>query len=132
VLIGGDFVDRDKHLTPLSIADGARLPGVVVHAQILAQLIDGRSLYTMPWLNELLLLIAVAFLGFLLSLRWRIKRFGWQLFFGGLVVLIGLGSILFVFFNIIAPSTTLFFAWTFGVTGGHYMPRILQRAHSAT
>jgi CHASE2 domain-containing sensor protein len=131
VLIGGDFVDRDKHLTPLAIADGAKLPGVVVHAQILAQLIDGRSIYTMPWFDELLLLIAVAFLGFLLSLRWRIKRFGWQLYLGGLVALIGLGSILFVFFNIIAPSTTLFFAWTFGVTGGHYAPRILQRVHSA-
>lgn len=131
VLIGGDFVDRDKHLTPLSIADGAKLPGVVVHAQILAQLIDGRAIYTMPWLNELLLLIAVAFLGFLLSLRWRIKRFGWQLYLGGLIVLVGLGSVLFAFFSIIAPSTTLFFAWTFGVTGGHYTPRILQRVHSA-
>ena len=130
VLIGGDFVGIDKHLTPLSIADGARMPGVFVHAQILAQFIDGRLIYTMPLRSEVLLLVSVAFLGFLLSVLWRIKRFGWQLYFGGLVFLIGLGSVLFAFFGIIAPSTTLFFAWTFGVTGGHYAPRILQRANS--
>lgn len=127
VLVGGDFVDRDKHQTPLSIWDGAKLPGVLVHAQILAQLIDGRSVGTIHWTNELMLLIAVAFVGFLFSLYWSAKRYDWLLYFAGLAALIGLGVALFLNFSLLIPSTTLFFAWTLGVTGGHYAPDILKR-----
>ncbi len=131
VLIGGDFVARDKHLTPLSILDGARLPGVMVHAQILAQLIDGREILTIGWTSELLLLAAVAFLGYLFSRRWRIKRYDWILYFAGIALLAGLGIVMFVAYSLIVPSTTLFFAWTLGVTGGHYAPLILKERQSA-
>jgi len=48
VLIGGAFSDRDRHLTPLTVAAPAPIHGVEVHAQILAQLRDGRSIYEMP------------------------------------------------------------------------------------
>ncbi len=128
VLVGGDFVDRDKHLTPLSISDGARLPGVMVQAQILAQLLDGRSIYTIPWRYELILLAAVALLGFLFSSRWQINRYGLWMYFAGIGVLVVLGIVLFSEFSVIAPSTMLFFAWTFGVTGGRYAPGMLRGA----
>ncbi len=131
VLIGGDFIDRDKHLTPLSIWDGARMPGVMVQAQILAQLIDGRSIYMVPPKNELLILTLVGFLGFLITLRWLSKRFDWVLYFSGIGVLMLAGAILFSTYSLLIPSTTLLFAWTLGVTGGHYAPGILQRARSA-
>jgi len=48
VLVGGDFIDRDRHLTPFSVIDGASMPGVMVHAQILAQILDGREVVTLP------------------------------------------------------------------------------------
>ena len=47
MLIGGNFSDRDQHLIPLSVSDGRRYPGLFIHAQILAQIIDGRSLSTL-------------------------------------------------------------------------------------
>ena len=47
VLIGGNFSDRDQHLIPLSVTDGRRYPGLFVHAQILAQIMDERSLSTL-------------------------------------------------------------------------------------
>lgn len=121
VLIGGDFVARDKHLTPLSILDGARLPGVMVHAQILAQLIDGREIHAIGWFSEFALLLVVAFAGYLFSRRWRIKKYDWLLYFFGIGVLVILGIVLFSAYSLIAPSTTLFFAWTLGVTGGNYL-----------
>ena len=77
MLIGGDFVDRDKHLTPLSVLDGAKMPGVVVQAQILAQLRDGRSIHEVPWKKELVLLTVVALLGFVVSSFISAKRYDW-------------------------------------------------------
>ncbi len=133
VLIGGDFVDRDKHLTPLSVLDGAKMPGVVVQAQILAQLRDGRSLHEVPWQTELPLLGVIALLGFAVSRLVHVERREWLIYFTGLAALVVLGAVLFSTYAIIIPSTSLFFAWTAGVTGGHYsatMTRKLRFARS--
>jgi CHASE2 domain-containing sensor protein len=127
VLIGGDFIDRDKHLTPLSVWDGAKMPGVLVQAQILAQLIDGRAISEVPPLKEFVMLAIVGFLGFLVTSHWLSKRFDWVLYFSGIGVLIVAGAILFSKYGLLIPSTTLFFAWTLGVTGGHYVPEALKR-----
>jgi adenylate cyclase len=129
VLIGGDFVDRDRHLTPMSVWDSAKMPGVLVQAQILAQLVDGRSIHTFAWQYEAMMLAIVAFLGFLFTRRWETKRYDWVLYGTGLVILVVLGIVLFHVFSIIAPTTTLFFAWTLGVTGGHYVPKLMRRLH---
>ncbi len=131
VLIGGDFIDRDKHLTPLSIWDGAKMPGVLVQAQILSQLIDGRSIKMVAPQNELWILMIIGFLGFLSSLRLDSKHYDWVLYLLGLGVLILAGLLLFWRYGLIIPSTTLFFAWTLGVTGGHYAPDALQRLRPA-
>lgn len=131
VLIGGDFVARDKHLTPLSILDGSRLPGVMVHAQILAQIVDGREIHTIGWISELTLLLFVAFAGYLFSRRWQIKKYDWLLYFVGIGGLAALGIFMFSAYSLIVPSTTLFFAWTLGVTGGHYLPGLTSRSRFA-
>ena len=131
VLIGGDFVDRDKHLTPMSVLDGAKMPGVVVQAQILAQLRDGRSIHEVPWKVELVLLAAVALLGFVVSSFISVKRYDWLVYFCGLAALVVLGAVLFSTYAIIIPSTALFFAWTAGVTGGHYAEAVAQKLRFA-
>lgn len=62
VLIGASVADRDQHRTPLSILGGAHefMTGVLVHAQILAQLDTGAALpRTSSWLSFSLLTIAV-------------------------------------------------------------------------
>jgi adenylate cyclase len=131
VLIGGEFVDRDRHLTPLSVWDGGKMPGVLIQAQILAQLIDGRSIYTFPLVNETLLLVIIAFVGFLMTRGWETRRYDWVLYVGGVMILMICGIVLFHFFSIIAPTTTLLFAWTLGVTGGHYIPQLMKRMQLA-
>jgi adenylate cyclase len=131
VLIGGDFVARDKHLTPLSILDGAKLPGVTVHAQILAQLIDGREIRTIGWPTELILLLLVAFVGYMFSQRWQMKKYDVITYGVGIGVLIIVGIVMFSAYSVIMPSTTLFFAWTLGVTGGNYIPGLMKESRLA-
>ena len=45
VLIGGDLYTLDRHWTPLSIRDGKQTVGVEVHAQMVAELLDGDRSY---------------------------------------------------------------------------------------
>ncbi len=61
VLIGVSLAESDNHQTPLTVADaGAATPGVEVHAQALAQILDGRRLRETGVSAELLLAVAAA------------------------------------------------------------------------
>jgi len=65
VLIGTDLQDRDRFLTPRSrITGGETTPGVAIHAQLLAQLLDGVMLRAVPgwalWLAAALAVVAGA------------------------------------------------------------------------
>jgi adenylate cyclase len=131
VLVGGAFQDRDRHLTPLSIWDGEKMPGVMIQAQILSQLVEGRSIKTLSWQHEVILLTIVALIGFAVSRRLRVQRYDWLLYFIGLGALLLIGIGFFWQASVIAPSTTLFFAWTLGVTGGHYVRSLLHRLQLA-
>lgn len=76
VLIGGDIVDLDQFETPMTAITGERMIGLEVHANILAQYLDGfRPHQTSPWaLWTAAILVAVA--GILTSLiegkNWKI------------------------------------------------------------
>lgn len=65
VLVGADLDGRDRHPTPLTLISGEDMLGVLVHAQILAGLIDRRSIDDVsPGARSLLGFVA-AFIGFL-------------------------------------------------------------------
>jgi adenylate cyclase len=119
VLVGGAFTDRDRHLTPLTVANGERISGVKVHAQILAQLRDGRSIYIMePWAEFLLVALVIGF-GFFAAQYWTLTGDGWLtsvVAFGAMIV--G-GLLLFWAFKFILPSATLFLAWPIGLFAGN-------------
>ncbi|HEX7082292.1 MAG TPA: adenylate/guanylate cyclase domain-containing protein [Gammaproteobacteria bacterium] len=68
VLVGADLPNEDRFRTPLSVLGGehATMAGVEIHAQALAQLLDGTRYPAAPgWLEGALLLTAVS-LGFAL------------------------------------------------------------------
>ncbi|MEJ2124233.1 MAG: CHASE2 domain-containing protein [Alphaproteobacteria bacterium] len=127
VLVGVDMPGQDRHITPLSIWNGRKMPGVLIQAQILAQYLDGRSLYTIPWRAELIILMLTAFFGFLVSSQWDSKRLDWVFYVSGLVVLGIAGGVLFSVYAVILPTTLLLLAWTAGVTGAHYSKGVLRR-----
>ena len=70
---------------------------------------------------ELVLVAAVAMLGFAVSRVLHVERRELLIYFSGLAVLVVFGVVLFSKYALIIPSTTLLFAWTAGVTGGHYL-----------
>lgn len=127
VLIGAEFVDRDRHLTPLSVADRQAVPGVTIHAQILAQLRDGRSIGELSVWQELLAVFALALIGYVLGWRARLHQYGTATHFVSIVGLAVAGAVLFARMHLIIPTTLLFFGWLAGVIGGHYSGPVLRR-----
>lgn len=74
VLIGGDIVDTDRAVTPLSVATGTTMPGMEVHAHMLAQLLDRAELQqplsASLWALAMLVVVCGGLTG-LLELRFR-------------------------------------------------------------
>lgn len=68
ILIGGIFNDSDRHLTPLRFVEGSpdRLPGVIVHAFQLRQLLNQTHRPSSP-LWSILLTVLAAVIGFTLG-----------------------------------------------------------------
>ena len=71
IMIGADLPQQDRHQTPLSLQLGTEdrtLPGIVIHAHILAQLLDGTEMPVLPAWAEVLILIAAVSCGAALSM----------------------------------------------------------------
>jgi len=71
VLVGATLDDRDRHKTPLNPAGGLLMPGLMIHAQAIAQRIDGdRDVRSLPdWL-----VLAILFLSAFVCLRPGIRK----------------------------------------------------------
>jgi adenylate cyclase len=127
VLIGGGFPDRDRHLTPFSVAHNERIPGVFIHAQILAQLRDGRSIYAFSFWHEVFLAAGIFALGFLAAQRWALRRDEWLASGAAFLLLIVASFGLFYAYRLILPSSTLVLAWPLGLVLGNAYGRLIQR-----
>ncbi len=118
----------DGHITPLSIRDGRPIPGVYIHAQALAQKLDGtRDIRTLPPLWTLAAVFIVAFICFQLGRSWNVRRYEKTFQFIGLIILglISLGA--FWLFRLTIPSGAMTFAWLIGAIAGHYSSAIFRR-----
>ncbi len=73
VMIGGDIVDNDQFETPMSTTTGKSMIGLEVHANMLAQSLDGAALRPVPsailWAIAILAIFAAAFTS-LAELHW--------------------------------------------------------------
>jgi adenylate cyclase len=130
VLIGAELFNMDRHLTPLSVASDTRMTGVFIHAQILAQLRDGRSIYTIALWQELLAAAVIAGLGYLAAVRWSLHSSEWLVSAGALTVLIAVGLLLFYQFNFVLPSSTLVLAWMAGLFVGNWCERAIKTSEN--
>jgi CHASE2 domain-containing sensor protein len=67
VLIGAQMIDRDVHETPLSVLEGP-VPGVMIHAQAIAQRLDGhRDISVLPFSLNLSAVALLAYATFWLA-----------------------------------------------------------------
>lgn len=126
VIIGGMFPDLDQHLTPLSSRTDEKTPGAVIHAHILAEMIDGRSsVQEANWIAMRLELAAITALAFLIGWRYRLKNKG--LLMGSLatIVIVAVDTFVFWQFRIILPVVLALLAWFLGEFSGRYIGRWL-------
>jgi adenylate cyclase len=127
VLIGADLMDQDQHMTPLSVIEGP-VAGVAVHAQALAQRIDGnRDVVEWPWWANVLVVALVAFACFSAARERGINPHGLIYGLVGLI-LIGLASGLAFRWRLIEiPSIALATAWAVGGFGGFISEWVYRR-----
>ena len=112
VLIGGDIQDLDDYETPMSRVNGRWMKGLEVHAQMLAQQLDGRMPAIVPgwalWIAALGVVAAGA-LSSLLELR------GWKLAFALAFQLVFFGYLPFLLQQIHVDTLNLpAFGWGAG------------------
>jgi len=119
VIIGGNFDDRDQHFTPLSISNDARYPGASIHAQVLAQILDGRATYVPGRLAEIAIAAAVAVFGFWIGRKEIANRYHRAAEFAAALVLI-LATVLSFLAHFLFPFTLVFFWGMIGLVAGHY------------
>jgi len=123
VIVGGDFPLRDRHRIPLSVLDGQTVPGVVIHAHILAGLLDGsRTLRELAPIPAQLVLAGVALLGFGLGwLLWRSPIVGFLGSGFATALLIAADVACFTQYGLLLPFTLALVAWVAGLTAGRFL-----------
>lgn len=127
VIIGGTLPDVDQHLTPLTSHSDEPMPGALVHAHMLAELLDGRRVNQLE-LDSLSLRLGIAFLatlGFLIGWRYRLKRKGILLGSLATVVILALDAFVFWQVRIILPIVLALLAWFIGEFSGHWLGKWL-------
>lgn len=118
VLIGGNFDDRDQHLTPLSVSQDDFYPGVFIHAQILAQLLSRRSVYDVNGPILIGVSLAVGAAGFFLG-RGSGHRQLW-LELAIVVVLVVASMLSFIVLRFLIPCNLLLLVGLAGAALGHH------------
>lgn len=120
VLIGADRPRLDRHRVPLNVRDGGDVAGVMVHAQVIAMLMEpARAVRELSPMNARLLLIAISVIGGYLG--WRLGRSNIVGVLGGgaaTVVLVLIDALLFREMRIILPFTLAAVSWVAGLTAG--------------
>jgi CHASE2 domain-containing sensor protein len=125
VLVGGNFPDRDQHLTPFSVLRGERYPGVFVHAQIVAQLSDPRRrpIYVLHWPLWVILILAAVGGGFLAGRSPRLAAsYPWTEV-GVVIAFIIIGALAFLFGRFVFPFVAVLLGWGWGEMIAHWRQR---------
>ncbi len=113
VIVGSRRLYEDQHRTPLTLLSGELTSGTFIHAQALAQRLDGRSIIEVSKNLTRILSFIAGSLGFLIAVHF--KR--WWLSLGaGLLMFILSFLALRVHMVVIPPS--IFVAWGVGLQSG--------------
>jgi adenylate cyclase len=121
ILLGADLPNLDRHRTPFSPQLAEPHSGLFIHAQMTADIVDGaaREIRELTPLQSTLLQAVLAIAGLLLGWRFSassiVNSLGWT---AGTGLLLALGVMCFVVWNLVLPFTVALFTWFFAVTSG--------------
>ena len=126
VLIGADLIGVDRHLTPLASWDGDdEVAGVILHAHVAAQLIDGRAVTRVAAEIMRVLYVLLVVLGLWIGLRRGIG--GYSVYFGtAALVIAGVDILLFVLTKQFLPFAACLFAMLLGGCGGIVFRQLIR------
>jgi CHASE2 domain-containing sensor protein len=124
VLVGVDRPFQDQHSTPLGVHSGDKMPGPLVHAQMVAEAVDGRRVSELTRGKTQMLVLGMWLTGCMLS--WLASRHGfnfarWTL---GTMLFVAIDVLLFYRWRLVLPFTSGMAAWVLGVTAGQFMREI--------
>ena len=124
VLVGVDRPFQDQFSTPLGVRSGEKMPGVFVHAQMVAETVDGRRVSELTREQTRMLVLGMWLTGCVLS--WLASRHGfsfarWTL---GTILFVAIDVLLFYRWRLVLPFTSGMAAWVLGVTAGQFMREI--------
>ncbi|MEL6747291.1 MAG: CHASE2 domain-containing protein, partial [Pseudomonadota bacterium] len=121
VMVGGTFADRDRHPTPLAVVSAEPTSGVLIHATIATQLLEGRAIMEPAEGLDLLLIALVAGTAVWLGWRHAIKRFEFAIALIGALVLIAADFGIYAAFGSVLPLNTHWQVWALGLTAGSWI-----------
>ena len=108
ILVGVDLLDRDRHPTPLSVVERSDMLGVAIHAQILAGLLDGRTLDDLNQHGVAALGAMAAFFGVLIGWFAARRKLVVTILIGaGTLAMMGLSLLVLWQFRAIVPMAAL-------------------------
>jgi len=125
VIVGTMLPDQDRHLTPLPEWEGAEVAGVLLQAQVAAQIADGRSVRHVSehWLT--MLLFSLALPAVIVARRYGVRTI--SLFSGGATAaVLVLDVAVFHFARQVIPFGACLAALALGAAGGVGLDLLLK------
>lgn len=122
VLIGPDFAEQDQHTLPFSLGSEQSMvfPGVFIHAQALAQILDNRFFFNWTSWQQFLLLFAIGLFGAAAGWAFHDTRADFLLGLGGTLLIVAL-SVPFFIARIPLPTALAILAWGSSIWTGQRM-----------
>jgi CHASE2 domain-containing sensor protein len=119
VLIGPDFAGQDQHTLPFTVGKekATFFPGVSVHAQALAQILDNRFFYNWSTGQQFFLLLCFGLLGAAAGWPLHEMRADFLLGLAGSLLIVGL-SVPFFMARMPFPTALAMLAWGAGIWTG--------------
>ncbi len=130
VLTGIAMPNSDLHDTSLSVWTDSKMLGALVHAHILAQLLDGRYYYELAGPARSALLAGIGVAGLLLA--WVLGEQRASLLNLGLAtaVLVGIDALCYAGFRVVLPFTLMLYVWFIGALAGRHLRKLFLWAQA--
>lgn len=124
VITGIAMRNSDEHDTALSVWTERKMFGAIIHAHILAQLLDGRYYSELDGRSELIVLLAVGLGGAILG--WALRDTHARLLNLGVAtaVLVGIDALCYLSLRLVLPFTLMLFVWFIGALAGRHLRKL--------
>lgn len=121
VLTGIDMPNADRHDTALTVSTEEKMLGVMVHAHIIAQLLDGRYFFELEGAQKAAFLAAVGIVGLILGWAVRGRRAALINLTVATAILVVIDAACYGILRIVLPFTLSLYVWFIGLVAGQHL-----------